>query len=173
MLAGLSRHAAEHVEEGLRQLGEGFDEEAFLAGAAGCLDGGSFVFLYVGRDLDERTRRIMTFLAEGARMTFFAVEVDHFHSGDADTSVLVPRTAFVPSWITAPAGIDRAGPSPTLEAASVETGELAALMDALAQELGLALTPRRTGSSTSHESWSPLITRVAESASSRPGAAWR
>jgi hypothetical protein len=77
----------------------------------------AFVFLYVGRDLDERTRRIMTFLAEGARMTFFAVEIDHFHAGDAHTSVLVPRTAFVPSWVSAPGGVEGTAPTPMLQGA--------------------------------------------------------
>lgn len=42
-----------------------FDPDAFRLGVENCLDSGSFVFLYVGRDLDERTRRIVTYLAEG------------------------------------------------------------------------------------------------------------
>jgi hypothetical protein len=37
-----------------------FDPDAFRAGVETSLDTGEFVFLYVGRDLDERTRRIMT-----------------------------------------------------------------------------------------------------------------
>jgi hypothetical protein len=56
----------------------------------------------VGRDLDERTRRIMTYLAVGPRMKFFAVEVDYFRAGDGPSVVLVPRTAFVPSWVAEP-----------------------------------------------------------------------
>lgn len=41
---------------------------AFRIGVEGTLDTGDFVFLYVGRDLDDRSRRIMTYLAEGPRM---------------------------------------------------------------------------------------------------------
>ncbi len=79
-----------------------FDPDAFRAGVEAVLDSGEFVFLYVGRDLDERTRRIMTYLAEGPRMKFFAVEVDYFRAGDGPSAVLVPRTAFVPSWVAEP-----------------------------------------------------------------------
>lgn len=136
---------AEHVSESLRRLGESFEEEAFRTGVTRCLEGGNFVFLYVGRDIDERTRRIMTFLAEGARMTFFAVEVDHFHAGDAHTSVLVPRTAFVPSWVSAPGGVQAVPATATMETASPETRELVARMDDLAKELGLAVSRRKTG----------------------------
>ncbi len=78
-----------------------FDPDAFRAGVEASLETGDFVFLYVGRDLDERTRRIMTYLAEGPRMTFFGVEVDHYRQGNG-AAVLVPRTAFVPTWITEP-----------------------------------------------------------------------
>ena len=87
----------------------------------------------------------MIFLAEGARMTFFAVEVDHFHAGDAHTSVLVPRTAFVPSWVSAPVGIEAVRAIPTMHTASTETLQVAARMDALAEELDLAVDPRPTG----------------------------
>jgi hypothetical protein len=69
---GFSDSLAEHVQDALHRLGENYDEGTFLDGIARCLETGSFVFLYVGRDLDERTRRIMTYLADGARMTFFA-----------------------------------------------------------------------------------------------------
>jgi hypothetical protein len=94
--------------------------------------------MYVGRDLDERTRRIMTFLAEGARMTFFAVEVDQFHAGDAHTSVLVPRTAFVPSWVNTPIVGTTPVPDP-------ETLSLMDRMDGLAREMSLQVVRRRTG----------------------------
>lgn len=80
---------ADHVEERLDRLGEtSFDPDGFRNGVTTCLDTGNFAFLYVGRDLDERTRRIMTYLAEGARMAFFAIEVDYFHAGDGNSSVL-------------------------------------------------------------------------------------
>ncbi len=39
------------------------------------LDEGDFVFLYVARDLSERTRAVMTYLADGARLSFFTVEM--------------------------------------------------------------------------------------------------
>ncbi len=128
----------EHVGDVLRRLGEMYDEDSFRAGITRCLDAGSFVFMYVGRDLDERTRRIMTFLAEGARMTFFAVEVDQFHAGDAHTSVLVPRTAFVPSWVNTP-------DTGTTLVADPETLSLMGRMDELASELKLHVDRRRTG----------------------------
>ncbi len=134
-LPGFQDSLSDHVEDRLRRLGESYDEEAFRTGISRCLEAGSFVFLYVGRDLDERTRRIMTFLAEGARMTFFAVEVDHFHGGDAHTSVLVPRTAFVPSWITAP--VTPAGVTPPPPIMSEGARMLTERMDGLARELGL------------------------------------
>jgi len=63
---GLAGSLAEHVEGRLAELDvPDFDEEGFRRGVATCLDAGDFVFLYVGRDLDRRTRRIMTYLAEG------------------------------------------------------------------------------------------------------------
>ena len=90
----------DHAEVAFAKLGvELFDPKAFVEGVGGCLDSGDFVFVYAGRDLDERTRRIMTFLSEGAGMTFFAVEVDHFQPSGADSAVILTRTAFVPSWI--------------------------------------------------------------------------
>ena len=87
---------------GCARLDVPFDPDAFQAGVEAVLDSGEFVFLYVARDLDERTRRIMTYLAEGPRMKFFAVEVDYFRAGDGPSAVLVPRTAFVPSWVAEP-----------------------------------------------------------------------
>jgi hypothetical protein len=142
---GFPDSLVEHVEDGLRRLGQTFDEDVFRSGVAQCLKDGAFVFLYVGRDLDERTRRIMRFLADGARMTFFAVEVDHFHAGDAHTSVLVPRTAFVPSWVSAPSPAATATAVPTLDGAPAETQELVRRMGSLAQEFGLVVSVRRTG----------------------------
>ena len=50
----------------------------------------------------------MTYLAEGPRMTFFGVEVDYYRRQIDDDAVLVPRTAFVPSWIAEPAATPRA-----------------------------------------------------------------
>lgn len=139
---GFEVSLGEHVEDGLRKLGENYEEETFRTGLGRCLEAGSFVFMYVGRDLDARTKRIMTFLAEGARMTFFAVEVDHFHAGDAHSSVMVPRTAFVPSWVQAPV-VSQVSPAPVVP--SDETRLLTEKMDGLAQELGLSIDERRTG----------------------------
>jgi len=84
----------------------------------------------------------MTFLAEGAHMTFFAVEVDHFHAGDAHTSLMVPRTAFVPTWVTAPV-VPLVTPPPPIP--PEEARLLAEKMDGLAKELDLSIVQRRTG----------------------------
>ncbi len=126
------------------QLDVPFDPDAFRAGIEASLDTGDFVFLYVGRDLDDRTHRIMTYLAEGPRMTFFAVEVDYFRAGDGPSAVLVPRTAFVPTWI--------AGPSPTsrsstamLASAPPEFHQLLERMDTLAVERGLMAKTGKAG----------------------------
>jgi hypothetical protein len=133
------------VSERCTALETAFDPDAFRRGIESTLDAGDFVFLYVGRDLDERTRRIMTYLAEGARMTFFGVEVDYYTRGVGETAVLVPRTAFVPTWIAeAPAGASsrtpRSGEPPTRE-----FRELTAHMDEIAGELGLIVKTSKTG----------------------------
>jgi hypothetical protein len=128
---------------GCARLDVPFDPDAFQAGVEAVLDSGEFVFLYVARDLDERTRRIMTYLAEGPRMKFFAVEVDYFRAGDGPAAVLVPRTAFVPSWVAEPS------PPPgsstvALASAPPEFHRLLSLMDAFADERGLiAMTSKR------------------------------
>jgi hypothetical protein len=137
---GFGDTLAMHVEDTLRQLNEPFDEDVFRDGSAKCLQDGSFVFLYVGRDMDERTRRIMRYLADGARMTFFALEVDHFNAGDTHTSVLVPRTAFVPSWVMKPDVDGGTSPPP-----QKDTLDLLAKMDGLALEKHLTVANRRAG----------------------------
>ena len=121
-----------------------FDPDAFRAGIEASLDSGEFVFLYVGRDLDERTRRIMTYLAEGPRMTFFAVEVDYFRADDGRSEVLVPRTAFIPSWIAEPSPKSRSSTA-ALASAPSEFHQLLERMDALATERGLIAKTGRTG----------------------------
>lgn len=130
----------DHVRERLELVGEtSFDADAFRRGFEDALDAGDFVFLYVGRDLDARTKRIMTFLAEGPRMKFFAVEVDYFV--DEETAVLVPRTAFVPSWAGAGSRETRdKAVTPIqerIDAAPRAVGELVVLMDRFAEEFGL------------------------------------
>ncbi|HEY4278974.1 MAG TPA: hypothetical protein VGM91_12170 [Conexibacter sp.] len=133
------------VAERCTVLDTAFDPEAFRRGIESTLDAGDFVFLYVGRDLDERTRRIMTYLAEGPRMTFFAVEVDYYTRAVGETAVLVPRTAFVPTWIAeAPAGASSRMPR-SGEPASREFRELTAHMDEVASELGLIVKSSKTG----------------------------
>jgi hypothetical protein len=117
-----------------------FDPDAFQAGIEAVLDSGEFVFLYVARDLDERTRRIMTYLAEGPRMKFFAVEVDYFRAGDGPAAVLVPRTAFVPSWVAEPSP-----PPGSSTAAPPEFHQLLSLMDAFAAERGLMAKTSKRG----------------------------
>jgi hypothetical protein len=121
-----------------------FDPDAFQAGVEAVLDSGEFVFLYVGRDLDERTRRIMTYLAEGPRMAFFAVEIDYFRAGDGPSAVLVPRTAFVPSWVAEPSPPPGSSAA-TLASAPPEFHRLLSLMDAFAAERGLIARTTKTG----------------------------
>lgn len=145
---GFTGSLAEHVDERLVALGESpLDVEAFRAGVESTLDSGAFVFVYCGRDLDDRTRRIMTYLAEGPRMTFFAVEVDYFREGAGKGAVLVPRTAFVPSWISGPAVPIQRGKQtrPNLADASPEFREMVARMDEVAHDMGLQISARTTG----------------------------
>ncbi|MBV9281298.1 MAG: hypothetical protein JOZ41_14555 [Chloroflexi bacterium] len=146
---GFTGSLAEHVAERLAGLDEPFDTEVFRDGAESCLDSGAFVFVYCGRDLDERTRRIMTYLAEGPRMALFAVEVDYFLGATGQGAVLVPRTAFVPSWVAGPPSPVRRGSHAAREAlnASPEFHEMVARMDEVAREMGLQVRSRPTGRS--------------------------
>lgn len=73
-------------------------------------------------------------------MTFFAVEVDHFVGADDTGAVMVPRTAFVPSWATT----GTTGRSPltpafadALAAGAEATRDAVARLDELAPRLGL------------------------------------
>jgi hypothetical protein len=132
---GLVAHAADRFSD----LGVDFAEDAFRAGMEATLEAGDIVFLYVARDLDERTRRIMTYLGEGPRLSVFAVEVDNFHI-DHDERVLVPRVAFVPSWVV-DHGASRVRPTrlrlrELLEAADDDVREVAERLRSLAQETG-------------------------------------
>lgn len=141
---GLVDHAAS--EFGKVAAGEPLDGVAFRKGIETCLDSGDFVFLYVGRNLDSRTKRIMTYLAEGPRMTFFAVEVDYFHAGDRKSSVLVPRTAFVPSWIGEQKGRASRPSLPftdLLAQAAPAVRELVGHMDDVARAMGLVVSDSR------------------------------
>ena len=129
---------------GCARLDVPFDPDVFRAGVEAELDSGEFVFLYVGRDLDERTRRIMTYLAEGPRMKFFAVEVDYFRAGDSPSAVLVPRTAFVPSWVTEPSAAPGSSTA-ALASAPPEFHQLLSLMDDFAADHGLIVSTGKTG----------------------------
>jgi hypothetical protein len=138
---------AEYAQDRLTPLGEAFDEDAFKAGVERCLDSGDFTFVYCGRDLDERTRRIMTYLAEGPRIRMFAVEVECYRESEGSGLILVPRATFVPSWI---AGAGGSGSQPrtakdVLADAPPEFWELVGMMDGVAQKLGLRKEKRATG----------------------------
>jgi hypothetical protein len=137
-----------HLAERCAVLEEPFDAESFQNRAAGHLDAGDFAFLYVARDVDPRTRQVMTYLAEGPRMRFLGIEVELYRHPGGDEAVLVPRTAFVPSWIAGPepgSGGGRTGSVLPLEDAAPEVRDLLVRMDALADELGLCTRPTRSG----------------------------
>ena len=89
----------------------------------------------------------MTYLAEGPRMTFFAVEVDYFRDGDDQSAVLVPRTAFIPSWISSPARGGRAEQSIAQQLAESppQTQAFVRHMDDFAHGHGLTVSNTRTG----------------------------
>ncbi len=129
----------DHVGVRLEALGIEFEPEAFLTGLAASLERGDFVFLYVARDLDERTKRVMTYLAEGPRLTFFGVEVDYFLGEDAHNAVMVPRTAFVPSWVLSGEKPTASAPpvSEAIESTGGAVAELVTLLEGTAEPLGL------------------------------------
>ena len=142
---GFDGTLVDHVRGRLAALGvETFDGDACRRGMEMCLDTGEFVFLYVARNLDERTKRIMTYLAEGPRMTFFAVEVDYFR-GVEGGATLVPRVAFVPSWVAEPTRVASAKPALLLEDAPAVVRELAGHLDETAARMGLVVS--QTGAS--------------------------
>ncbi len=78
-------------------LGAIMEPEAFRLRVSQCLADGEFVFLYVVRDLDRKTERVIEYLTARPRMPFFVVEVDNYRAGDA--SLLVPRAVRVPVWV--------------------------------------------------------------------------
>jgi hypothetical protein len=137
---GFAGSLEDHASGRYGLLGEVFDAAVFRSGMEQVLASGNFVFLYVARDFDDRTKRVMTYLAEGPRMSFFATEVDHFVAGAGSGAVLVPRSVLVPSWVAAPppaaATVDLSDPAFT---------GLIELMDQLAGRLGLPVRQGRTG----------------------------
>lgn len=126
----------DYVGSRLALLGEPFDPEVFEQGLRARLEDGSFVFAYVARDLDDRTRRVLTYLADGAHLDVFAVEVDWF-ADVAGGTVIVPRVAFVPSRIIEP----EHAPSVVYP----EADELAARVDQVASSLGIVGKKSETG----------------------------
>ncbi len=148
------------VEQRCAVLGiPSFDPDVFTSGVSDVLQRGSFVFLYVARDFDVRTRRVMTYLADGTHMTFFAVEVDYFSDPDGTSAVLVPRTAFVPASIAGgeSAGSGRSPVPGVTPPASQEVKTLIARMDELAADLGLDVSVVRTGKTYSPGSREPGV----------------
>lgn len=126
----LSEVVAEAYEE------DDFDAEVFSSGLEATLKNGDFVYFYVARVLDQRTRRVLTYLGDGVRLPFIAVEADRFIADG--TAVLAPHPAFVPGWI-ATGGATRTRPAPsyapeTLESAPPRVKRLAAALDELAHE---------------------------------------
>jgi hypothetical protein len=131
----LSGDLATHVAEASGE--EEFDPELFLSGLEGTLANGDFVYFYVARVLDKRTRRVLTYLGDGVRLPFIAVEADRFVAGE--TAVLAPHPAFVPGWMIASGGGTRTRPaarsaSELLESASSPVKRLASALDELARE---------------------------------------
>lgn len=112
------------------------DTEEFQRNLLACLEGGTFVFLYVVRDLDKGTRRVLTYLAEGAGMRFYAVEVDYF-GGDDKSAILVPRIAYIPASVAA-----GEAPAPAPDPAVVEVTNR---IEALAAETGVTGFRSETG----------------------------
>lgn len=139
-----SSSLVEIARQHFTSVGVDLDEEEFRTGMESCLDTGAFLFVYCGRDLDSRTRRIMTYLAEGPRMRFLAVEMEYYRDTEGSGAVLVPRIAFVPSWIAAPGPSDR-GSKFNLADAPPAFHEMVVLMNDLARKLGLQVQKSRTG----------------------------
>lgn len=124
------------------------DREQFTRSLANCLDAGSFVFLYVARDLDSRTRRVLTYLADGAGLRFYAIEVDWFAGGDGG-AVVVPRVAFVPAAVVA--GVSD-GPSPDPRVA-----DLIEHVDDVASRFSIPGLPSETGRRWGHDGAHPVL----------------
>jgi len=101
-----------------------------------CLTEGDFVFLYIVRDLDQRTERVVQYLTSRPRLPFFVVEVDNFRAGD--DSLLIPRAVGVPPWVNG---------SPTLESPtdSAAAEAVMRLMEPLVSSLELTVRDSATG----------------------------
>jgi hypothetical protein len=117
-------------------LGTLEEPEAFRLRVAQCLTDGDFVFLYVVRDLDARTERVIDFLTARPTFQFFAMEVDNYRAGE--------------SWLLVPRAVGAAPPAAASQATAAPTGdpdadELIPLMDGLAASLGVETRQSATG----------------------------
>ena len=116
-----------------------FDADVFESGVRGNLETGDFVYFYVARVLDPRTRRVLTYLGDAVKLAFIAIEADHFR--DEAGFVIVPRPAFVPAWI-ATSGATRTRPTrptrpaPWTDVVSDPAREVAARLEPLVRERG-------------------------------------
>ncbi|CAB4664621.1 unannotated protein [freshwater metagenome] len=98
---GFKESLADRAEKHLSLVDERpFDATRFARGVEESIDSGEFVFIYVGRTMGERTRRVMSYLAEGPRLSLLGIEVDYFRS-PLGMEMLAPRVAFSPSWVSA------------------------------------------------------------------------
>jgi hypothetical protein len=124
------------------------DREQFTRSLANCLDTGSFVFLYVARDLDARTRRVLTYLAEGAGLRFYAIEVDWFAAPEGG-AVVVPRVAFVPADVAA--GVS------TVRQSDPRVAELIDNVDSIARRFSIPGLRSETGRRWGHDGAHPIL----------------
>lgn len=142
---------ADHVGENLKGIGHTeFDVPSFTDALRQELISGQFVFMYVARDLDVRTERVMGYLAETSRMWFFAVEVDCFRDPETtDIAAIVPRTRFVPPWVLEElsASSVRSTASTTLADQPPEVKEFVSRLDSHVVGLGLSVANAPTGRS--------------------------
>ncbi len=120
----------------MAKLGALAEPEAFRLRIGQCLADGDFVFLYVVRDLDPRTERVIDYLTSRPRIPLFVVEVDNYLAGRA--SVLVPRAVGVPPWVTTAATADTTVSDSHADA-------LMLLMDQLAEQLHVEVRHAATG----------------------------
>ena len=140
---GFAGTLSEFVQEKLSSLNfESFDATSFEEGVTSSLESGSFVLMYVARDLDERTRRIMTYLGESHHMAFFAIEVDCFREDGTISATMVPRAAFVPSWVISNETKER---TRMLSEQTPEVQKLVDEMDKFAKAQGLLVRDVKTG----------------------------
>ena len=118
------------------KLGSLEEPEAFRLQVAQCLADGDLVFLYVVRDLDPRTERVVDYLTTRPKIPLFVMEVDNYRTGDS--SLLVPRAVGVPAWVTS-------RPATLAPTGDPNADEVMRLMDGLALSLGVETRESATG----------------------------